>query len=150
MYICISVYMYARTPPPKPTKNASAALNLFRSKYIFNSYKEGIISFRLEASSFLYSCYIQLIQGRQSLPEWKPFFFCLQLLYAIHTRKAFTLSEWRPLSFLYNCYIQLIQGRHSLSEWRPLSCFYSCYIQLIQRKHTIIKTQKKHNDVSRI
>ena len=61
---------------------------------IYNSCKEGTLLVRAEAS-----------------------FFSLQLLYTTHTRKAFFLSDWRPLSFLHSCYIQFIQKRLQTRFW---------------------------------
>ena len=60
----------------------NGGLCLFYTAAIYNSYRTGRLSVRMEA-----------------------FVFSIQLLYTTHTD---FLCEWRLLSFLYSCYIQLI------------------------------------------
>ena len=69
---------------------------------IYNSYRKGTLSIRMEAS-----------------------LCCTQLLYTTHIERANSLSEWRSLSTVYSCtqlfYTTHIEMAHSLSEWRPSS-----------------------------
>jgi short subunit dehydrogenase-like uncharacterized protein len=49
---------------------------------IYNSYRKGRLSVKMEASFVLYSFYIKVIQRRRTLSEWMPLFFlysfCIQ------------------------------------------------------------------------
>ena len=66
-------------------------LPLFFSIVIYNSYREGRVSVRMEASPF-----------------------SIHLLYKNHIEKTDSVSECRPLPFPYSDYIQGIKRRQSL------------------------------------
>ena len=123
----------------------NGCLPLFPTVALYNSYKEGFL--------YLYSCCVQLIQRRHSLCQngglslsytvaiyksykegtlpvrMEAFLFSIQLLYTSHhIKKAHSLSESKLLSFSYSCYIQLLSGRHSLCQNGGLSLLYTAAI----------------------
>ena len=96
---------------------------------IYNSCKGVLLLSEWNFLSIVYSCYIQHIGMAGSLSDWRPPFYCIQLLYTAHVDMAHFLSEWRPLSIVCSCHVQQVQLKWTWQALPQHGCIY-CTQQL--------------------
>ena len=94
----------------------NGGLSLFYTAAIYNSYREGRLSVRMEAS-----------------------LFPIQLLYTTHIEKADSLSEWRPLSLFYTdaIYNSYREGRLSVRMEASLFSVQMLYLIKIDKADSL-------------
>ena len=127
LYSCYIQLIQGRQP-----RCQNGGLSLLYTAAIHNAYKEGILSVRMEVSSFFCTAAIHdsYKEGILSV-RMETCLLSIQLLYTTHTRKA--LCQNGGLSLFYTAAIHnsYKEGTFSVRMEASLSFLYSCCIQLV-------------------